>query len=99
MKIANWKIRISTSLNCLLAGAWVVTGLWFGAGHASAQSAGPDVVQLVASESDLEQVDPQELPPFGTFWLVAPGGPNGCLAVPLPTPPIGLSPTFQVADG
>ncbi|MDR3559818.1 MAG: hypothetical protein P4N59_00055, partial [Negativicutes bacterium] len=57
------------------------------------------IVQLTAEAQGLTLVPSEQLPAFGTFWLVTPAGRNGCSAAPLPTPPFGFPPTFQVADG
>ena len=64
------------------------------------QPAPPDsIVQLTAEAQDLALVPPDQLPPFGTFWLVQPGA-GGCIAVPLPCPPFDPTlPVYAIADG
>ncbi|MDR3560730.1 MAG: hypothetical protein P4N59_04720 [Negativicutes bacterium] len=57
------------------------------------------IIQITAEAKGLTLVPPDQLPALGTFWLVVPAGRNGCSAAPLPTPPFGFPPTFQVADG
>lgn len=68
-------------------------------GLAQTQSAPPDsIVQLTAEAQGLELLPPEEVPPFGTFWLVTPGG-FGCLLAPLPTRPDATLPTYPIVDG
>lgn len=96
-----------SNLNHALAGVFVVAGLILGAGKMSAQMLSgqslakttDSIVQITAEAQGLTLTPSDQLPPFGTFWLVSPGGLNGCLAAPLPTPPFGLLPAYQVADG
>lgn len=57
------------------------------------------IVQIVADAQGLQPVSPDQLPRYGTFWLVMPGGPNACSWAPLPTPPVNAVPVYQVADG
>jgi len=67
--------------------------------QAQSQPASDSIVQITTEANGLQQIAPEQLPLFGTFWLVTSGGPNGCLSVPLPTPPVGFLPTYQAADG
>ena len=56
----------------------------FNSGVMQVQPAPPDsIVQITAEAQGLALVPPDQLPPFGTFWLVQPGA-GGCMAVPLP---------------
>ena len=63
-----------------------------------AQSA-DSIVQITADAQGLALVPPEQLPLFGTYWLIFPGGINGCSAAPLPMPPVGYPTVYQVADG
>jgi hypothetical protein len=95
----------------ILSGVSIIAGLLLCAGGGfaqsvplqstgAAQSAAPDsIVQLTAEAQGLILVQPDQLPPFGTFWLVTPGGKDGLIAAPLPTPPVAPWPVFQVSDG
>jgi hypothetical protein len=61
----------------------------------TAGQAAPDsIVQLTAEARGLAAVAPENLPPFGTFWVV---GRNG-FAAPYPCPPSDDFPIYQMAD-
>jgi hypothetical protein len=63
-----------------------------------AQEAPDSIVQLTAEAQGLEPIAPENLPPFGTFWVV---GSNGC-AAPYPCLPKDSDPIFPIyamADG
>jgi hypothetical protein len=57
----------------------------------------PDtIVQVAADSQGLQLVPPDQVPAFGTFWWVVPGG----AALPTPCPPQDLSGAiYQIADG
>jgi Glucodextranase, domain B len=59
-------------------------------------AAPPDsIVAVTADAYGLSQIAPEDLPPYGTYWLV---GPNGLMA-PLPCPPMDLSqPIYAITD-
>jgi len=72
----------------------VLGGSFVGEGTPTAP---PDsLVQLVAESQGLDQIAPSDLPAFGTYWLVLPGG----VTAPLPCPPYDETlPIYQIADG
>ena len=75
----------------LLAGMMFLPSLL----KAQALQPAPDsVVQIAADMAGLPLVPPAQVPPFGTFWLLSPGGISGIIAAPLPCPPI--DPTLPV---
>jgi len=62
----------------------------------TAGEAAPDsIVQLTAEAQGLAAVAPENLPPFGTFWVV---GSNG-FAAPYPCLPSDDFPIYSMADG
>ncbi len=57
------------------------------------------IVSIVADAQGLTRVPPEQVPPFGTFWLVSPGF-GGCLTAPLPCPPTDPTmPIYSITDG
>lgn len=66
---------------------------------APVQSVQPDtIVQLTAEAQGLALVPPDQVPFFGTFWMVMPG--SGASLAPLPCPPPDPSlPTYAMAPG
>jgi hypothetical protein len=67
--------------------------------QAQSQPSSDSILQVTAEANGLQLIAPEQVPPVGTFWLVMPGGKNGCVSVPLPMPPVGFLPTYQAADG
>ena len=65
------------------------------------QSATPDsIVSVVADQQGLQLLTPDQVPFFGTFWLVEPSATGSGVTAPYPCPPFGLPlPTYQIADG
>ena len=65
------------------------------------QSAQADtVVSVVADQQGLQLLTPDQVPLFGTFWLVEPDATGSGVTAPYPCPPLGLFlPTYQIADG
>jgi hypothetical protein len=81
-------------------GMVLLIGIIIGFNVAKAQGTGDSIVQITADAQGLSLVSPDQLPPIGTYWMISPGGgPNGCVQAPLPFPPSGGLPIFQVADG
>ena len=67
-----------------------------GCGFGKAQGTGDSIVQITAEVQGLQQVTPDSLPPFGTYWLAMP---NASFA-PLPTPPWDQTlPVYGIASG
>jgi len=57
------------------------------------------IVSVVADAQGLSLVPPDQVPPFGTFWMVTPGI-GGASPAPLPCPPVDTTlPIYAVADG
>jgi hypothetical protein len=65
------------------------------------QSATSDsIVSVVADQQGLQLLTPDQVPFFGTFWLVEPSATGSGVTAPYPCPPFGLPlPTYQMADG
>ncbi|HZL77911.1 MAG TPA: hypothetical protein VFC17_03590, partial [Candidatus Limnocylindrales bacterium] len=54
------------------------------------------IVQITAESQGLEPVAPADLPKYGTYWQMMPGG----VAAPFPCPPDDPSlPVYQIAGG
>jgi len=85
-------------LHFLHAQTAVVGG--FNGDAAPVQLAQPDsIVQIAAEAQGLELVPPDQVPPFGTFWMVLPEADGGVMP-PFPCAPLDLSlPVFAIADG
>ncbi|HEX9048485.1 MAG TPA: hypothetical protein VF988_15765, partial [Verrucomicrobiae bacterium] len=82
-------------------GMVITAGIIFLAKLLNAQSVAPDsIVQITAEAQGFLPVTPDQIPPFGTYWIVTPGGMNGVSAAPLPCPPVDPTlPIYQVAEG
>ncbi len=77
-------------LNQIGMGLLVFTMLGFG------QAQADSIVQITAEVQGLEQVSPDALTPFATYWEAMPGA----MFAPLPSPPFDLTmPIYSVADG
>ena len=58
------------------------------------------VVSVVADQQGLQLLTPDQVPFFGTFWLVEASATGSGITAPYPCPPLGLPlPTYQIADG
>ncbi len=80
-----------------IGGGIIGLGMLFISGILQAQTTNPDsIVQLTAEARGLEPVALENLPPFGTFWVV---GSNG-FAAPYPCLPAdSLAPVYLMAGG
>ena len=85
-------------LHFLHAQTAVVGG--FNGDAAPVQSAPADsIVQIAAEAQGLELVPPDQVPPYGTFWMVLPET-NGGVMPPFPCSPLDPSlPVYAIADG
>ena len=64
------------------------------------QSAQEDsIVSAAAEEQGLQLMSLDQVPPYGTFWMVLPGSGGGVI-LPFPCPPLDQSlPIYAIADG